>query len=352
MATSNYLKAVRDQYEAFPYPPRNPADEKVRLENSWHDFLELINIYCVGVLHHMDDPRAGLQALRSVLKDDGAMSLMLYGKYGRTGVYQLQELLRRINLDATDLQAKLANTKIVLDSLPKTNWFKRSEDIIGDHKEFGEAGVVDLLLHAQDRPFTVDELYDLVEGCGLHVIELIERGRSKYKVESYIRDKQILDRVSALPRRQQQAIAELIAGDMIVHNFYVARRADTVASLDDLRNVPFYFLDPPRNVLELIERSSGPSVKVASTLYAAPVEFVPGLYTRDLFKYLDGEHSLKEIFEQIRRDHGKTEQQLSNDELLNEFRPIYQQFNDLGWMLLRHRSVGKFRSLTEMQMPP
>jgi SAM-dependent methyltransferase len=438
MEPSNYLKAVRDQYEAFPYPPRNPADEKVRLENSWHDFLELINFYCfkgmntfshefqvlvagggtgdqtiflaeqlrhnrraqvvhldisekgneiarrraevrklanitwvqgsvldlsssklgpfdyincVGVLHHLDDPRAGLQALGSVLKDDGAMSLMLYGKYGRTGVYQLQELLRRINLDEAGLQARLANTKIVLNSLPKTNWFKRSEDIIGDHKEYGDAGIVDLLLHTQDRPFTVDELYDLVESCGLHVIELIERGRHKYRVESYIRDEQILERVSALPRRQQQAIAELVAGDMIVHNFYVARHADTVASLDDLRNVPFYFLAPPRNLLALIERSSGRSIKVESTLYAAPVEFVPGPYTRDLFKYLDGEHSLKEIFAQVRRDQGKTDHQLSNEELLNEFRPIYQQFNDLGWMLLRHRSVGKFRSLEEMQMP-
>src|SRR3989454_4932386 len=198
MEASNYLKAVRDQYEAFPYPPRNPADEKVRLENSWHDFLELINFYCfkgrnnfsqecrvlvagggtgdqtiflaeqlrynrraevvhldisekcneiakrraevrklvnitwvrgsvldlpslklgpfdyincVGVLHHLEDPKAGLQALRSVLKADGAISLMLYGKYGRTGVYQLQELLRRLNFDETDLEAKLANTK-------------------------------------------------------------------------------------------------------------------------------------------------------------------------------------------------------------------------------------------------
>ncbi len=438
MEPSNYIKAVRDQYEAYPYPPRNPADEKVRLENSWHDFLELINFYCfegrnnfsqefkvlvagggtgdqtiflaeqlrynrraevvhldfsdkcneiarrraevrklanitwvrgsvldlpslklgpfdyincVGVLHHLEDPKAGLQTLCSVLKADGAMSLMLYGKYGRTGVYHLQELLRRLNSNETDLEAKLANTKIVLDSLPKTNWFKRSEAIIGDHKEFGDAGIVDLLLHAQDRAFTVDELYDLVEGCDLQVIELIERGRSKYKVESYIRDKRMLDKIGTLSRRQQQALAELLAGDMIVHNFYVARRADTVASLDDLRNVPFYFLDPPRNVVELIERSSGQSVKVKSTLYAAPVEFVPGPYTRDIFKNLDGERSLKELFEQIRRDHGKTEQQLSNEELLNEFRPVYQQFNDLGWMLLRHRSVGKFRSLAEMQMP-
>src|SRR2546430_17420418 len=90
------------------------------------------------------------------------------------------------------------------DALPI--WFKRSEDIIGDHKEFGDAGIVDMLLHAQDRPFTVDELYDLVEGCCLHVIEMIERGRSKYKVEAYIRDRQIHDRVSALPRRQQQTL--------------------------------------------------------------------------------------------------------------------------------------------------
>src|SRR5207237_7652098 len=120
--------------------------------------------------------------------------------------------------------------------------------------------------------------------------------------------------------------------------FYVARQVDPTASLDDLRNVPFFFLDPPLNVLELIERSSGQSVKVKSTLYAAPVEFVPGPYTRDIFKYLDGERSLKELFEQIRRDHGKTEQQLPNDQLLNEFRPIYHQLNNLGGMLAPRRS--------------
>ena len=438
MEKSNYLKAVKDQYEAHPYPPRNPEDEKVRLENSWHDFLEVINFYCfkgkntfsqefrvlvagggtgdqtiflaeqlrynrraevvhidisekcmeiarrraearrltnitwvhrsilelpslqlgrfdyincVGVLHHLEDPSAGLKALGAVLKEDGAMSLMLYGRYGRTGVYQVQELMRRINFDEPDLQAKLANAKVVLDSLPKTNWFKRGEDLTGDHREFGDAGVVDMLLHAQDRPFTVEELYDLVEGCNLHVIELIERGRSEYKVEWYIRDKRILGKISVLPRKQQQAIAELIAGDMFVHNFYVARKTDTVATLDDLRNVPFYFLDPPRNILDLIDRNPGQRVRLDTTLYAAPVEFVPGRYTRDIFKYLDGERSLKEIFEQIRRDHGLSEQQLPDDELLNEFHPVYERFNDLGWMLLRHRSVGQFRSLADMQRP-
>ena len=46
MENANYLEAVRQQYEAYPYPVRNPEDERVRLENSWHDFLEVINFYC------------------------------------------------------------------------------------------------------------------------------------------------------------------------------------------------------------------------------------------------------------------------------------------------------------------
>lgn len=436
MTMENYNRAVRDQYDAYPYPPRNPEDERIRLENSWHDFLEVINFYCfkgkntfsqdfrvlvagggtgdqtiflaeqlrsnrraevvhldisangiaiarrradvrrlgnitwvhgsvldipalslgrfdyincVGVLHHLEDPAAGLNALSTTLKDDGAMSLMLYGKHGRTGVYQMQDLLHRINRDEPDLQARVEQTKAMLAGLPQTNWFKRSENLIGDHREFGDAGIVDLLLHAQDRAFTVEELYALVEGCHLQVIELLERGRNKYKVGWYTRDERILGKVGTLPLKEQQAITELIAGDMIVHNFYVAKNADTVAILDDLRNVPFYFLDPPKNVPDLIDRNPGRSVKIETRLYAAPVEFVPSRYSRDIFKYLDGERCLREIFEQIRRDHGLSEQQLSNDELLREFRPVYEQFNDLGWMLLRHRSVGKFRSLEELQ---
>lgn len=427
--------SVRDQYEAYPYPMRNPEEEKTRLENCWHDFLELINFYCfrgrnnfsgpfrvlvagggtgdqtiflaeqlrfnrraeivhldisgkameiakrraevrrlanitwvhhsilelpslglgqfdyiscVGVLHHLEDPSAGLRALNAALKEDGAMMIMLYGKYGRTGVYQMQELMRRINAGEENMQIKVENTKAVLNSLPKTNWLKRGEELVTDHRE-GDYGVYDLFLHSRDRPYTVEEVYDLVEGCGLRLIELIDQGRSKYMIESYVHDEGLLETIRDLPRKQQQAIAELIAGDVTIHNFYVARKTDTIATLDDLKNVPFYFLDPARNILDLIERNPGQRIRIDTTLYPAPVEFVPGRYTRDIFKHLDGERCLKEIFEQIRRDHGFSEQELPNNELLQEFRPVFQRFNDLGWMLLRHRSVGKFRSLDELQ---
>ena len=57
-------------------------------------------IVCTGVLHHLADPDAGLSALRGVLKPDGAMHLMVYAPYGRTGIYMLQEFCRRIGIHA------------------------------------------------------------------------------------------------------------------------------------------------------------------------------------------------------------------------------------------------------------
>ena len=47
-----------------------------------------------------------------------------------------------------------------------------------------------------------------------------------------------------------------------------------------------------------------------------------------VFKHLDGERSLKEIFENVRKDLGVGEDRLSNADLLKEFRPIYEQFKD------------------------
>ena len=42
----NHLPSVRKQYEALPYPERDPADEKQRLVQTWLDDLPMINHYC------------------------------------------------------------------------------------------------------------------------------------------------------------------------------------------------------------------------------------------------------------------------------------------------------------------
>ncbi|MEL6338099.1 MAG: class I SAM-dependent methyltransferase, partial [Pseudomonadota bacterium] len=41
-------------------------------------------IDCCGVLHHLDDPHAGFEALASALKPDGGMGVMVYAPHGRS----------------------------------------------------------------------------------------------------------------------------------------------------------------------------------------------------------------------------------------------------------------------------
>ena len=59
-------------------------------------------INCVGVLHHLNSPADGLRCLESVLADDGGMSLMVYGRYGRMGVTIMQNMLKMIIKDVAE----------------------------------------------------------------------------------------------------------------------------------------------------------------------------------------------------------------------------------------------------------
>ena len=43
-------------------------------------------IVSTGVLHHMADPQAGMNAVAGCLRPDGALGVMLYAKYGRVGL--------------------------------------------------------------------------------------------------------------------------------------------------------------------------------------------------------------------------------------------------------------------------
>jgi len=119
-------------------------------------------INCSGVLHHLHDPAEGLKALKAMLKDDGAMGLMLYGKYARTGVYQMQQLMRLVNRELADEEAMVANTRAVLESLPNSSWYERSKGLYLSQDKYSDAEIFDLFLHSTDQPFSVSEIYELL----------------------------------------------------------------------------------------------------------------------------------------------------------------------------------------------
>ncbi|MEM6481445.1 MAG: class I SAM-dependent methyltransferase [Pseudomonadota bacterium] len=243
------MSKVRDQYEAFPYPERDPRDEKKRLvvgspsqpqeidhfvfegKRDWSSPLRILvagggtgdgliqltalltqyekpyeatyidlskasrtiaekrakmrglenitfvtgslleaasygpfdYIDCCGVLHHLPDPDAGFKALRQALAPSGGMGFMVYAPYGRSGVYPLQDAFGALTNGMTP-EERLKTARAIYAKLPSGHPMKCNPNL-HDHKS-NEAGFYDLLLHSQDRAYTVLELAKTLERTG------------------------------------------------------------------------------------------------------------------------------------------------------------------------------------------
>jgi ubiquinone/menaquinone biosynthesis C-methylase UbiE len=426
LMTANSNADVRKQYEAMPYPPRDPTQELLQLRRTWLDDLPMLNHYCfggnesfrngfrvlvagggtgdttifmaeqlrdtdaeivhldfsatsiaiaqqragirgltnirfihdsilnlpaldvgkfdyincVGVLHHLADPDAGLKALLCVLKDSGAMGLMVYATYGRTGVYQMQSLMQLINANETDHAAEIERTQQILDCLPGTNWFKRGEALYGDHRN-GDAGIYDLLLHPQDRAYTVGQLYEwLVDGHGLN-IELtdVERGRSSYLPHLLMgtRPPSVLAAIRAMPLRRQYEIAELFHGRVQTHSFYATRSATCKAAYGDPDCIPFIIHEHVSGpeLADVFARSRGQPFVLDHAHTGVSITVNPGKFGPAILRHIDGSNSFRKIFNLVRRDPAFRTLAPRDDALFADFRDIYETLNALERLLLR-----------------
>ena len=117
-------------------------------------------IVCTGVLHHVADPQAGLAALREVMAPEGALHIMVYAPYGRSGIYMLQDFFRRLGWgDGNDDVAALAATlKALPADHPIVPLLRHSPDFAST------AGLADALLHPQDRAYTVAQFFEILIG--------------------------------------------------------------------------------------------------------------------------------------------------------------------------------------------
>ncbi len=182
-------------------------------------------IICTGVLHHLADPVGGLGALRSVLAPGGAMHLMVYAPYGRTGVYMFQELCRMIGVRAT--AGEIADLGAALGVLPQSHPLAALAREAPDFRD--PAGIADALLHPQDRAYSVPQLYDLLARGGCRFVRWLRQ--APYSPACGVM--QLLPhggRLLGLPPREQYAAAELYRGTMVRHSAIIVRDDDEEAA--------------------------------------------------------------------------------------------------------------------------
>lgn len=314
-------------------------------------------VNCSGVLHHLADPDEGFKALRSVLKPSGAIGLMVYATAGRTGVYQMQALMRLVNGHGTDQAAddsrKIANTRDLLASLPASNWFMRSADLHHDHK-MGDAGIYDLLLHSQDRAYTVGELFDwLGDGQptshGMHLaFSDVQRGRSPYLPHMVLGSKPpaMLATLRKMPLRRQYEMAELMIGNLITHSLYATQGATCTAPYGQADYIPFFYHEPLTGEIaaQVFASNRGQPFMLKHQHSGVAVTVNPGKYGPQILRLIDGRRSFGEIFERFRADwHGQAAAP-DNAALFADFAESYDTLNALERLLLRHPDADATRA--------
>src|SRR6267143_2698756 len=175
-------------------------------------------VVCTGVLHHLADPDAALRALCDVLKPDGAMHLMVYAPYGRTGIYMLQEFCRRTSIHASD--ADIRDLISALGALPPGHPL---ENLLREAPDFRQdAALADALLHPQDRAYSVPQLFDFLQKGGLTFGRWIRQ--APYSPHCGVMAQiPLASRMTQLSLAEQFAAVELFRGTMVRHSLIACR---------------------------------------------------------------------------------------------------------------------------------
>ena len=182
--------------------------------------LDFDLIVSTGVLHHLADPQAGMNAVAGCLRPDGAMGVMLYAKYGRAGLELLQSLFRDLGLGQNESSIALVRETLSLlsaDHLVQP-YLKMARNLQSD------AVLVDTFLHGRERSYTVDDCIDLVTTAGL-VFQGWFNKAPYYPHDLFARPNAVYPAINALPEPKLWSAIERLNTVNACH-FFVACRPD------------------------------------------------------------------------------------------------------------------------------
>ena len=246
-------------------------------------------VCCTGVLHHLADPVAGLRALGRVTRPAGAIMAMVYARYGRQGIYMLQELAQTLGLSIDEISA--AKVQKLLALLPENHPFRMVYPNVGGVISLEE--VMDMVLNPRDVSYRVQDVRALIEGAGLRFHRWL--GNAPYRPDmTAVGRAGLRSEADALDPWEQAAVAELAFGSLIKHSFVVTHpeRADAAALFE---GEGILDADPPLSAHIRIQ-AAGSNLVVTNDGHGIPIETVaPVVELGALLKACDGHRCVREL---------------------------------------------------------
>ena len=280
-----------------------------------------------GVLQHLASPGRGLRRAAGVVAPDGGLGIRVYGRYGRTGVSQLREMLRLLAPPGAPAPARLRAARRLLGRLGPGHPARAYRD--GWERELrenggadGSAALADLFLHPRERAYTVPELHAWLEDAGLRLAAFDVP--AAYEPRSY----GVLDAEHLAPA-ERQALAELLNGRMEHHRLFAQRAAAPAvppARADDASAVPAWGrYDPGGERARALE--TGAVLAVGAGEFSRSLQLAP--LAREILRRVDGRRALGEIL-----DGAAAPGEGGRRRALREWERLYRDLGSAGELVL------------------
>lgn len=183
--------------------------------------FELIN--CVGVLHHLPNPQAGIQALSQKLAPGGIMHIFVYAELGRWEIQLMQQALALLQGENRgDYEEGVKIGRQLFANLPPENRLVKREKERWALENQRDACFADMYLHPQEIDYSIETLWDLIGASGL---EFVGFSNPKYWNLSRLlgESSELLTLANQLSDRQRYRLIELLDPDITHYEFFLTR---------------------------------------------------------------------------------------------------------------------------------
>ena len=198
-------------------------------------------INSVGVLHHLDQPEAGLRALAAQLAPEGVLHLFLYADAGRWEIHRSQRALSLLQVGTGELGLKLGRQ--LFNELPADNRLRRHHEQRWALDTRADSNFADMYLHPQETSYDLQRLQQFVGSAGLHFA-----GFSNPEIWNPARllGGELLERAQSLPPWEQWRLVEALDPQISHFEFFLTADAAEQVDFADDRRLLSYCLERNR----------------------------------------------------------------------------------------------------------
>ena len=183
--------------------------------------FDLIN--CVGVLHHLPDPVAGIKALASKLAPGGLLHIFVYGELGRWEIQLMQQAISLLQGGRKgDYQDGVKVGRQLFAHLPQNNRIVKREKERWALENQRDECFADMYVHPQEIDYNIYSLFELIEASGL---EFVSFSNLEYwdKERLIGKSPELITRANKLSKKDLYRLIELLDPEVSHYEFFLAK---------------------------------------------------------------------------------------------------------------------------------